>query len=225
MTRWTLLLGLLTACGDKNDTGSEADLGCTEEVEPLSMEEDSPLGFGGRALTTLAGGEHSAPFTYQDGTETTMTVSVSYTGGQIRYVDREVEEGGDGMEPAIEEAAALCPDTVEVDVALEIETADGAFNEEWESYVYATSADLASFYQEFDPTDLVGTYEIAAALTAAEVTDYDELRAWASGTIDLSGTNGALEAQASGTEDCPDEDECAAWAASVPIGSWVADSS
>lgn len=208
-----LSIALLAGCdgGEKDNTG-EDELSCTETIDELSIEEDSPLGFGGRAITTLTSGEHDATLTYADSSTSGMTLKVSYADGDIRYVDREPPADGGA------EWAEICQDTVEVDVTLIFRTQDDAFDEDWETALYAYDIDVAWFNAEFDPLDMVGGFDITAFMTS---TDYDELTAFASGQVDLSGTTGTLAGQASGSEDCEEGDECSAWAEQIDIGAWV----
>lgn len=212
-----LVTALMAGCdgGDK-DTATEDGLACTEVIEEMSIEEESPLGFAGRAITTLVAGEDVSLLTWADGTTTNVSVKVSYADGDIRYIDREIAEGG--AEIALDSGGELCPDSLELDVTVRFETEDGLMDEEWPTPLWAYAPDEAFFLASFDPLDMVGTYDILPAVTS---TDYDELSATASGTVNLSGSTGEVSGQASGEDECADGDECTAWAERIEIGSWI----
>lgn len=209
-----LLASLGVGCtGDKDTADEGAALGCTETPDELSIEEESPLGFAGRSITTIAGGDHSATLTYATGETAELTVSVAYRDGDIRYIDSEPETSSGGVAPAI---AAECPDRLEVDVSLELATDDGALAEAWEGTLIAYEEQTINFYKELVVGGLTGTLDIPSFVLA---TDYDDLSAWASGVITVTGTTGEIAGQASGQDDCEGED-CTAWAESVDIGTW-----
>lgn len=209
----SLALGACT--GDKEGNTDVAELGCTETPDELSIEEESPLGFAGRAITTIAGGDHTADLTYSTGDTTGLTLSVTYQDGDIRFIDSEVESVPEG-----EEAPAImpeCPDRLEVDVRLEASTDDGALAETWESTLFAYEEQSINVYQELDPSALSGTLDVASFVTA---TDYDTLTAWLSGVITVTDFSGEIAGQASGEEDCTGDD-CAAWAENVSIATFT----
>lgn len=209
----------LVACKPEKNTGDTgADLSCSEDVTQLSVEQDSPLGFAARDINTLTSGDHDATLTWAQGGTTGLRVRATYADGDIRYIERALEGGGDAELTDTAGADELCPDTLEIDIDLTLETDDGALDEKWAATLVATAADSAAFSYTFDPLDLNGTYDVATDL---DVTDYDTLEGVAAGTIDLSGTTGTLSGQASGQEDCPEGDECSAWSSRFEIGSWV----
>lgn len=217
MKTWMFGLLPLLAAGCTGDDKEDvvADLGCTETPDELSIEEESPLGFAGRAVTTIAGGDHTATLTWATGDTTELTLSVSYQDGDIRYIDSEPEEPGPGeVAPAI---SPVCEDRLEVDVVLEAATEDGALAETWDSTLSAYEEQVINLYEELAIDGLTGTLDVASYVTSA---DYTALSAWISGEITVTGTSGEVAGQASGEDDCGDSEDCSAWAEAVDIGTW-----
>lgn len=216
---WVMALtGLVGCAGDKDGTDEVADIGCTETPDELSIEEESPLGFAGRAITTIAGGDHTADVTYSTGDTTSLTLSVLYQDGDIRYIDSEVEEVPEGqVAPTI---WPECLDRLEVDVALEVATDDGALAEAWTSTLTAYEEQTIGVYQELDIDALSGTLDVESFVTSA---DYDELSAWLSAEITVTTMTGEIAGQASGTDECDEGDDCSAWAEAVDIATFTGD--
>ena len=210
------LTSLVACTGDKEGNDEVADIGCTETPDELSIEEESPLGFAGRAITTIAGGDHTADVTYSTGDTTSLTLSVLYQDGDIRYIDSEVEEVPDGqVAPAI---MPECLDRLEVDVSLEAATDDGALAESWTSTLTAYEEQSIGVYQELDIDALSGTLDVASFVSSS---DYEELSAWISAEITVTTMTGEIAGQASGTDECDEGDDCSAWAESVPIATFT----
>lgn len=216
-------LSLLTACPDNNkdDTGAADDLwSCDETATTLSLDEVSALGFSGQTIVDVASGTHAATFTYVDGSTTGLTLEAT-TPGAVRYIE--------ATPPAPDSSATedlawdtgggdACPDRVEVDMTLSFVTQDGAFAESWDMTMRSEDGATVSFYAQLDPSGFAGTFDLVDHVTA---TDWDELSAWVSGSIDATGTSGEISGQASGADECEDGDECSAWAEMVEVGTWA----
>lgn len=204
----------LTGCilGDKNEASSPY---CVDEAVVIGLDEVSELGFAPQAVVDLALGEHEGTVTWDRGSDAAISLSVSQV-GEARFVDSEVEVP-DGP---VNDIWVECPDRVEVDVLVELSTDDGWFDESFELALISFDGELASFEQELDLDELVGSFDIEPDVASP---DYDELRAWVSADFDELGVVGVFEGQASGSEDCEDGDECSAWAEMVAIGSFEAE--
>lgn len=193
LTWMCLGFGLLTSCGDDDDDNDEGDDdgnqeafdSCDETATILtSIDEVSALlGISAADLLDTTGNGFTSTATYTEDTsiltqsplggETDLTVTISFTGGEIREIESIPVDSGSGQEIAVE-----CPDRLEVEVIVNFSTADGAFNETWSAVLsQASSEDSGGLVDptlttDFDPAGVEGTFEIVsiAGVTPDSVT-------------------------------------------------------
>lgn len=207
------LLVLAGACTLGNDP---AELPYCEDVATaLAMDEVSPLGFSGADVLAFAAGTKDETLVYarRGVDDTPLTLELGSVDG-ARFVQSTAVYPDEGGVQA--DIGVVCDDRVEVDVAVELITADGAFDEAWQGALVAISGDAASTRHELDPDALGGTYDMDVDI---DVADYDARSLWVEIQLDAIGTSGAIRGQVSGEEDCTSGD-CAAWSSEVVVGTW-----
>lgn len=205
-------LGILSTACVKD--GQEANLSsCEESRTALTRDEVSSLGFSVGSLLDTIAGQKAVPFTWEDGTSTTLHIEVVYPDGEMNFVNAEpVETGGQEYADA---AAAICDDYVEVGVALSFKTDDGAFDETWQLKVTSLEGTLGAFNVDIDPDALTGTYDYKYLNPA----DYDEVIAYMSGQISAESSTGTLSEQGSkvdGETASATAVDAATWSSVVP---------
>ncbi len=192
---------------------------CENTATVLGLDEISPLGFTGLELLELAEGTHQETFHYeldQDRDSSPLTFSIHHDGGEVRYITSEaihLDSAGTAMDIDVE-----CPDRVEIDVRVSLNTEDGLFDEAWEPLtLQGSSPDYARVQVSLD------AFSGALELRDYASTDADEVQATVYVGFDDTGSYGDISGHASGTEDCDDSDEtCASWVDLMPIGNWTA---
>jgi hypothetical protein len=136
-------------------TGSEMP-GCVEVVRtPLDRDEESLLGFRADEVLAFVAGEHTEVLTWEGGTNTDLTITVSYLGGAVEHIESEWRENGTEM------AADDCPDMLSVEVHVQATTTDGALDETWTTHVFATTSAAAHIGVTLEPDDFQGTLDVA----------------------------------------------------------------
>jgi hypothetical protein len=191
-----LVLLSLFACDDANrklgdDTaGEDAWNPCTYTTTVVGYEDVTALGFSAAEVMAVAGGPRAEVLEWWIPDEsprptTDLALEVTWTGGEIRYVDAEPREGYDtgtweelagGSEPGEDgddtaeprpddtgpsdtgDGGEMCPDSIEMDVTLTFVTADGAFDETVDAELYALDLDAGRLSAEILYDDLAGTY-------------------------------------------------------------------
>ena len=186
MTRTIFLMaaGLLgSGCGDSknddDDTGAGAGnasgegTGCqVVEETPLDLDGTTPTGASVADAAAILEAEHAATLTWNDGTTTALTVTITDVSNP-RFEDHEAVWGS-GPIPSID---LECSDQLVFDIQLSIVTADGQLSESLAHTAAqvdgATSpsifVDLSSVTGSFDPADWTDeTFDrLAANLTAS----------------------------------------------------------
>jgi hypothetical protein len=151
-----------------DDDGTNDPVGepaCLESITPLAgPDEVSPLGFPASDLVALSNG-WSTTFGWfppdgpvdivPAGTETTLDIGLSYLGGPIAYVDSEPNPDYPN------EIVVDCEDRLEIEVEIVFRTADGRFDEQFLTTATATTPDVLTFRQPFDPDAFQGTFSSA----------------------------------------------------------------
>lgn len=195
----TLLILAIPAClpGDGTDdlggqSGEENIVCGPVATTELADDEASVLGFGRTEIAAFAEGDHGATLSYDEGGSSPLTLSVSL--GSARYHDMDWVDDGTGAEvsPATEMA---CADIVEIDASVGFSTEDGAFAEAWTTTLDAAEASSASFWVDLDLDALSGSFSYAGAA------DFDDMQTYAWGSLDASGTTGAVQAIGTTVED------------------------
>jgi len=217
MTRTHGLAALLITMGcttggfpdDGGQSGEETiTCGAIDSVD-LADDEPSALGFGRTEIALLTEGTHAATLSYQAGGSTDLTLDVTL--GAARWLDMEWVDSGTG-ERAEATAEIGCADVVEVDATLAFHTADGAFDELWDTPLDAPMASEADFWMDLDLDALGGSF----AYSPDE--DYDAVTAYALGSFDDSGAHGSIEGQGEKSEGSGDDGTVSA--TNLPMASW-----
>jgi len=146
-----------------------------------SVDEVSPLGFAAADVLAFAAGEHESPLFWRDQAaegmvevgpesgESTLSVSISHAGGEIRYIDSEPAEGEGGFEEGLSD----CPDRLEIDVMAQIGSGGGALAESIPVTLMATHDLLARFVAAIEPEDIAGTMSVTSLDPAFDVEAID----------------------------------------------------
>ncbi|MEX1365325.1 MAG: hypothetical protein AB1Z98_19510 [Nannocystaceae bacterium] len=173
-----------------NPTMDPEQLPCLVQTTVLAgPDEVSPLGFPAAGLIALSDGwsldfswttDNGAIDVVAEGTTTQLDLGLSYSGGEIRFVDTEPNPDypNDGKE--IEND---CSDWLEIDMELSFTTLDARFDEQLSIVGVATVADELSFIYDVEPDGFMGTF------SSAEVT-FPE----ANGTVDMFSLRGQFTA-------------------------------
>ncbi len=188
---------------------------CEETATLVSLEELTELGFSGADLLALAEGSFEQTLTWtEDGSSTALTVDVVHADGEVRYVASTAvypDDGGTTIDIGVE-----CEDYVEVDVTIDITTADGELAESLET-------SIASFYgtevrarESLAPEDIQGSYEY----TGMDPSEYDELDLDLSVELDEAGCSGEMTVTTQGCDDDCDGNECTCWASNDVVAIW-----
>ncbi|GEM_PF-4350390 len=144
---------------------------CEETAHVLALDEASPIQMSGADVLGLAAGAHVLPLVWVERCgdaafvdvgapekQTTVTLTVTYTGGEVRYVDSVLR-----VPPGpTYEIGVSCMPRVEVDVQLEAITADGLLNESWQKVTLAREAtdSFVVFSHDVEPSSFRGALEI-----------------------------------------------------------------
>ena len=155
---------LAAACSPFGDEDLDAANHCSETVTTLEGPEvETALGFRAADVMAMAEGSHEAPIFWHQGDiqfgpesgEGELSVTVSYDGGEVRYVESTSKYGdGDG---ALDEG---CHDRIEIDAQIELSTAGGALAESFEGTLQAMRADAAMLVHELELDELDGELEV-----------------------------------------------------------------
>ena len=174
-------IGLLVSCsGDDDDDNDAGDSGnqdvyspCKETTTTLANidEVSSLLGIpaadllaevgNGFTTTALYAVDTSVLTQWPLGGETSLTVTISYDGGEIRQIESQPAEGENQNEIGFE-----CLHRMEIDVSVGFSTEDGAFAETWQAVLAQSIAaeqvglDDPYLSAEFDPAGIAGSFEI-----------------------------------------------------------------
>ncbi|MCC6157979.1 MAG: hypothetical protein IT350_07985 [Deltaproteobacteria bacterium] len=190
--RW-LLFGLVVAliacapaCGDDDDDDSSGDDDDDDDDENAYevCDETSTIMGGSDAVSALVGvsaddvldvtgGGFTVTATWSDDTslltqsplggETQLTVTFDHEGGEVREVESVPNDDGGGPEIAMD-----CLHRLEIDIALGVETDDGAFAESIPATLVQSLASggsglaTPSVATDFDPYALAGDFEIVS---------------------------------------------------------------
>lgn len=120
-----VLFVLLSAC--------ERGGACSEASTPIAYADGTRSGESAEALMEAVGGEWQGVWSWNDklgvaapaNSSVPVTFGITYTGGQVRFVDREVEDGA-------EDERLACSDELLIPVRLTLATGDGALKGEWD---------------------------------------------------------------------------------------------
>lgn len=173
--------GTTGTTGDGTTDATTGEVGgntpCVDTPTVLGGDEASALGFSGEELlvgklgprsTTLS--FSSEPTTLNDdikGLMLPLTVELRHEGGEIRFIDSEVnpdydDSGNDSGFPG------ECVDRLEIDVELDFVSAGGEFDEHREAVLVAFSVERATARVELLPPGLEGSFDPAGIYDPAE---------------------------------------------------------
>lgn len=209
----TILLSMGCTTGGFPDDGGQSGeetitCGAVDSVD-LADDETSALGFGRAEVAALTEGTHAGTLSYQAGGSSDLTLDLTL--GAARWLDMEWVDSGTGerSETAME---MDCADVVEVDASVVFQTADGAFDELWDTELDAPMAEQADFWVDLDLDALGGSF----VYTPDE--DYDAITAYVQGSFDSSGAHGSIEGQGEQSEGSGDDGTVSA--TNLPMASW-----
>jgi hypothetical protein len=171
-----LLLSTVTlACADEPEPTDQDNLagegdGCVGTPTVLaSVDEVSPLGFAAADVLGFAAGEHESPLFWREQNadsmvevgpesgESTLSITISHEGGEIRYVDYEPAEGGFELDEG-----PGCADQLEIDVMVQIGSGGGALAENIPVTLTAAHPLLAHFDAAIEPEDIAGSMSVTS---------------------------------------------------------------
>lgn len=172
------VLSLTAACGRAPDT-----LVCVDvSTSALAADEQSPFGFTPGEILDFVEGEHAAPMIWATGDGTDITVTITST-DDARYVERQAQDDGSGAE-----SNAWCESTVDVDVLVEVSTADGSFAESWLAPLEVDSAGRAWMSKHLATGAIGGTFDFAAF----DSTSYDTVEIVIELELTAEGSSGEI---------------------------------
>ncbi len=208
---WLLVTGCFTGKEDLEGNGPY----CEDTPTAITLEEVTELGFSAADLLAAAEGsfEEELYWAGVDGT-TTITVDVNYAEGELNYVTSSAvypDEGETSIAIGIE-----CEDYVEVYVAADIATADGALDETMELALSSRDGLTTAASKSFAEGELQGSYEY----TGMDPSEYDSIAYAINVAFDEEGCSGALLVQTEGCDADCDGDECTCWAGSETVAEW-----
>lgn len=166
--------GTSTDPGDDTESGSSSgDIygQCEQESTVIAIDEQSPLGFSAQDLLDDAVGTYTGALQWsQEGPvqytgdvgPTGIEAEIVYVGGEARSVDGVLVQG------CMHDGPCPCPDRLEVDVRLNITTADGVLDESFDAELVYTEDDSGfslpgvSIRLEFDADATAGTFSSAS---------------------------------------------------------------
>lgn len=191
---------------DTEDGSSSGDIygQCEQESTVIAVDEQSPLGLSAQDLLDDAVGSYTGALQWvQEGPvqytgdvgPTSVDAEIVYAGGEARSVAGILVTG------CMHDGPCPCPDLLEVDVQLNITTADGVLDESFDAQLVYTEDDSGfasprvSLRIEFDPDETTGSFSLASL----DIDDQWTLQYLEFGFEPQSGTlGGALNAAVEG---------------------------
>jgi len=162
MKQSILSLVLLAALGC-GQTGQEGDLFggglfCLPVNDTqLNINEVSALGFSGTNVLSRIAAAYSGTLDYDDGTQSTLNLSVAHTDGLAYFSERD--------KPIDAPPELECPNVVRVEVDISFATGDGLFNDTWSGSLLAPEiTGRVTAFSEIGFGQLAGAYKTPASL-------------------------------------------------------------
>jgi hypothetical protein len=210
---WLVVVG----CFDKGRQDLANGPHCEDSPAVVTLEEITELGFTGADMLALAQGEHLETLSWAaDGSTSPVLVTVTYSEGEVRFVDSEAVYPDTGMTIGI---GIECSDRVELDATIAISTEDGALAESYELTLASGDGTSVSARSSFDHEAMQGSY----TFSLMDPSEYDSVTHSLSFLFDEAGSSGEFSAQAEGCDDDCDGDECTCWASMDTIATWPAE--
>src|SRR5690349_7644587 len=199
---WVLSMAA-AACGSSGSDGNdphaggqtgEENVGCLPvETTNLAWSERSSLGFSADELLNALGAEQQTRLTWDDGSDTSLTMTLVRGSGSPSFQEREWTDDGSGRELA---AGVECTNVVTIPATLTFTTNDGAFAEDWPLTLLADGSGSASGYTQLDLNELQGDFEV----TMVDPADYEAVTAFVTLSFDGARWTGTISGQATRTE-------------------------
>jgi hypothetical protein len=189
------IIGSMTGCGEPQSGGQIGGetTGCVVvAASELDRTDPSPLGFSAADVLALVGGAQSVSLAWEKGGTADLTTSLEYSGGAVRYLDREWKDDGSGAEIGSDD----CGDAVEIASTLGFTTSDGAFAESWPVHALGLAPDMASIATPIDVNALRGSYEI----TEIDPSSFDEVMVYLDLELTTAAARGEMTGQAARCE-------------------------
>lgn len=164
--------------GEPGTTGQtgEGGLPCIDTPTVLAIDAETPLGVTAEAFLADKLGPRETKLTFADeplslsddwkGKELPLTVELRYEGGEIRYIDSEINPEYDPTEG--EGFPGECEDRLEIDVAFDFVTEALEFDEHSVGTLQAVNADRAQLRVVLLPPGLTGSFDPAALYSDPE---------------------------------------------------------
>jgi hypothetical protein len=149
-------------CDHAGGQTGEESYGCRPvSSAPLATTASSPLGFSAADALATMGGSHTGNLHWAKGGDTALTVSIMPKGGDAAFVHWAWGGGSGGAEIEIAAVdAGACRDAVDIPVTLGFKTADGAFDEQWDATLSASSTSRGQIVLPVDVTKLTGSFHV-----------------------------------------------------------------
>ena len=177
-------------CDHAGGQTGEESYGCRPvSSTPLATTASSPLGFSAADALTTMGGSHDGTVNWAKGGDTALTVSITPRGGDAAFVHRAWGGGSGSVEIEIASVdAGACSDSIDIPVTLGFKTADGAFDEQWDATLSATTASRGQIVLPVDVAKLTGTYHV----TEVDPSQYTKIDVTLQLSIDAGVPSGSL---------------------------------
>lgn len=172
-----LLLAALAATGclspqSSGQTGGQVgDSSCRESKWVVERGEQTPLGFSAADVLGWIEGTRNGPLVWKAETDqsaagvitvvpeegaSSIELTIESTGGSIRFVERAAGSGTEDL-PGL-----ACSDTLELDVRVQVTTANGALRDVFAGQVVMGTAQHAELTLRFEPSELEGNFVVTS---------------------------------------------------------------
>lgn len=175
LLRCVSLLAALSAAGclspqSSGQTGGQVgDSSCRESARVVEHDEQTPLGFSAADVLGWIEGTRTAPLAWKAETDQSVASAISVApeegassieltiesgDGSIRFVERAAGSGGEDL-PGL-----ACSDTLELDVRVQVTTANGALRDVFDGQMVMGAAQHAELTLRLEPSELEGSFVV-----------------------------------------------------------------
>lgn len=205
----SLLALSLTGCETVDEVST---LQCIETKTVLTLDEASALGYSAQSILEQFEGTYTEPMTWTDGGGSDVTVSLTYEGGNLYFVDAELEEMKEGE--IYNDIYIECPDFMLVEASLTVNSEDGRLAESADVSLLSYNGEAAHALFSRTPEALQGTLE---PLSVAS--EWDDISFSITAFFSTEGHEGSVNEIASRSGD-EDDETSVAEAQHFERGSW-----